>query len=203
MNFDKARKKFGFASFYGKFGVVTILGVVFVIAALLSPNFLKPANLTNVLRQIVVVTVIGCGATFVLITAQINIAYDSLIACIGCISCIVMAATQNVIFCSRYWYCIGCRDWIFLWVLCHYVYHARLYRGSCDQYHRKRSDFGDNKRPSHCQSGQILNHRTRIYRAYTHPRHHNAHRTDAVLYHSQQDLLRSSRICHRWKYFSS
>ena len=57
--------------------------IVFIVASVLSPNFLKLTNLTNVLRQIVVVTVIGCGATFVLITAQINIAYDSLIACIG------------------------------------------------------------------------------------------------------------------------
>ncbi|UWP58792.1 ABC transporter permease [Ruminococcus gauvreauii] len=92
----KTKKKFSFAEFYSKFGVVTILIVVFVIASLLSGNFLKPANLTNVLRQIVVVTVIGCGACFVLITAQINIAYDSLIACVGCTSCLVMIHTGSV-----------------------------------------------------------------------------------------------------------
>ena len=91
------KKNFSLAGLYEKYGVLTILIFVFIIASILSPNFLKPANLTNVLRQIVVVTVIGCGASFVLITAQINIAYDSLIACIGCISCMVMASTQNIL----------------------------------------------------------------------------------------------------------
>lgn len=93
----KERKKFSFAEFYNKFGVVTILVIVFIVASVLSPNFLKLTNLTNVLRQIVVVTVIGCGATFVLITAQINIAYDFLIACIGCTACIAMVGTKNLL----------------------------------------------------------------------------------------------------------
>lgn len=90
------KHRFSFAEFYSKFGVITILMIVFVVASIISPHFLKPANLTNVLRQIVVVTIIGCGATFVLILAQINIAYDSLIACIGCLSCLIMVNTQSV-----------------------------------------------------------------------------------------------------------
>ena len=92
----KTKRKIIFAEIYNKFGVLTILIIVFIIAAVMSPNFLKPQNLVNVMRQIVVVTTIGCGACFVLITAQINIAYDSLIACIGCSACIVMKQTNSV-----------------------------------------------------------------------------------------------------------
>lgn len=94
---EKPKKRFSFAEVYNRFGVVAILIIVFIVAALVSDNFLKPANLTNVLRQIVVVTVIGCGACFVLITAQINIAYDSLIACVGCVACLMMKASGSVL----------------------------------------------------------------------------------------------------------
>ena len=95
-SFVKKRNKFSFALFYQKFGVFTLLVILFVAAAILNPNFLKFANLRNVLRQIVIITIIACGGCFILICGQINIAYDGLIACLGCISCLIMVATNNV-----------------------------------------------------------------------------------------------------------
>ncbi len=89
--------KFNFALLYQKFGVVTLLVILFVVAALLNPNFTKAANLTNVLRQIVIITIIASGACFVLITAQINFAYDGLIAFIGCMSVLIMVNTDSAI----------------------------------------------------------------------------------------------------------
>ena len=89
--------KFRFAQFYQKFGVWVLLLIVFAAASLLSANFLTLQNITNVLRQITVISILGCGCCFVLISGNINIAYDGLIACIGCISCLVMAATQSLI----------------------------------------------------------------------------------------------------------
>ena len=65
------RERFNFGRWYNKFGVAVILAAVFVVASILSPNFLTVDNLTNVLRQIVVVPVIGLGATFLLVSAQI------------------------------------------------------------------------------------------------------------------------------------
>ena len=91
------RERFNFGRWYNKFGVAVILAAVFVVASILSPNFLTVDNLTNVLRQIVVVTVIGLGATFVLVSAQINVAYDGLLALFGCMACVVMAATHNLL----------------------------------------------------------------------------------------------------------
>jgi inositol transport system permease protein len=52
--------------------------------------------LTNVLRQITVVTILALGATFVIILGHINVAYGSEIALTGCIACAIMVATNNV-----------------------------------------------------------------------------------------------------------
>lgn len=90
-------KKMNFGDIYSKYGVMMILAVIFIVASVLSKNFLTQANLTNVLRQIVVITILGFGGTFVLISAQINIAYDALIAAIGCLACITMVRTGSVI----------------------------------------------------------------------------------------------------------
>lgn len=92
-----ANKPFNYGAFYAKYGTLVILFSILIIAALLSENFIKPTNLTNVLRQISVVTVIGFGVTFILILGQINIAYDSLIALIGCTSVMIMVSTQNLL----------------------------------------------------------------------------------------------------------
>ncbi|MDO4648388.1 MAG: ABC transporter permease [Eubacteriales bacterium] len=89
-------KKFSFARFYDRFGVLCLLAIVVIIATILTPNFLTRANISNVLRQNVSIIILGCGCCFVLISGNINIAYDGLIACIGTISALVMAATQNL-----------------------------------------------------------------------------------------------------------
>lgn len=89
-------KQLNLGELYGRYGVIVILVVIFIAASFLSDNFLTQANLTNVLRQIVVITIVGFGGTFILISAQINIAYDALLACIGCLSCLTMVKTNNV-----------------------------------------------------------------------------------------------------------
>ena len=87
---SEQKGKMSFARIYQRFGVVILLAIVFVAACFATPNFLTPKNLTNVMRQITVITTVGCGLCFVLISANFNIAYDGLIALIGCLSCIVM-----------------------------------------------------------------------------------------------------------------
>lgn len=92
----KTERKWSFALFYQRYGVIALLFAIFIVAALMSPSFLSVNNLTNVLRQITVPVIIGCGACFVLMSANINIAYDGLISCVGTISCMIMAKTQNL-----------------------------------------------------------------------------------------------------------
>ena len=93
---NENEKKFSFARFYQRYGTLVVLVIVFTAAALISRDFLKLQNMTNVLRQITVISVLGCGCCFVLISGNINIAYDGLIACLGCTACLVMAATQSI-----------------------------------------------------------------------------------------------------------
>ena len=91
------KKAFGFTQFYQRAGTLLIFVIVFFAATMVTPNFLQAANLTNVLRQITVVAILACGTSFILISGNINIAYDGLIPFIGCISCIIMTITQNLV----------------------------------------------------------------------------------------------------------
>jgi inositol transport system permease protein len=80
----------------GKNGIFFILVIIFIVCSIFVDGFFSPVNLTNVLRQITVVTILALGATFVIILGHINVAYGSEIALIGCVSCSLMVATNNL-----------------------------------------------------------------------------------------------------------
>jgi inositol transport system permease protein len=80
----------------GKNGIFLVLVVLFIFSAIFVNGFFTPTNLTNVMRQIAVVTIVALGATFVIILGHINVAYGSEIALIGCISCSVMVSTGSL-----------------------------------------------------------------------------------------------------------
>ncbi|NDL67431.1 ABC transporter permease [Clostridiales bacterium F-3ap] len=84
------------AELYGKYGTFAILVVIFTLSSIFTRGFATQANLTNVLRQITVVTILALGATFIIILGHINVAYGSMIALIGVISTAIMVATGNV-----------------------------------------------------------------------------------------------------------
>jgi inositol transport system permease protein len=93
---EKKKLLGGAAGILRKNGIVAILALIFVLASVFVDGFFSQANLTNVLRQITVVTILAFGATFVIILGHINVAYGSEIALIGCVSCTVMVASNNV-----------------------------------------------------------------------------------------------------------
>jgi inositol transport system permease protein len=80
----------------GKNGIFFVLVILFLFSSIFVNGFFTPTNLTNVMRQIAVVTMVALGATFVIILGHINVAYGSEIALIGCVSCAVMVGTGNV-----------------------------------------------------------------------------------------------------------
>lgn len=95
---NAARKgTFNFGTFYGKYGMFFLLAIIFVVVSLFVPGFFARQNLTNILRQIAVVTILGFGVEFVIILGHINVALGSEIALIGCVSCMVMVAAQDSI----------------------------------------------------------------------------------------------------------
>lgn len=92
---DKTKNKFNFGKFYGRYGTLLLLIVIFLAASIFVPDFFGKDNLTNILRQIAVVTILGFGVEFVIILGHINVALGSEIALIGCVSCMVMVAAQG------------------------------------------------------------------------------------------------------------
>jgi putative xylitol transport system permease protein len=69
------------------------VAVVLVVNALAHGNFLEPGNITNILRQITVNTIMAVGQTFVIITAGIDLSVGSLIA----LTSVVMAQVSNAL----------------------------------------------------------------------------------------------------------
>ena len=53
-------------------GPVLILGLLIVIVSLLTPNFLKPINIGNILAQIAVIATVAIGQHIVILTRGIG-----------------------------------------------------------------------------------------------------------------------------------
>ncbi|WP_349961350.1 ABC transporter permease [Rhizobium sp. ZPR3] len=85
-----------FALIYRKYGTILIFAGICILASLLSPTFLTEANLTNVLRQVVVVSLLACGVTFIIILGQIDVSLGSVLALCGVIATSVMATTGSI-----------------------------------------------------------------------------------------------------------
>lgn len=91
-----AAAAFDFARIYRKHGTIIIFVVIFILASMFTKNFLAPANLTNVVRQMVVVTLLSFGITFVIILGHIDVSLGSVVALTGCLACMVQQETQNI-----------------------------------------------------------------------------------------------------------
>ncbi len=63
-----------------RYGLLAVFALLIAVAAFLSPVFLRPANLLNVLRQISITGTIALGMTFVIITAGIDLSVGSVVA---------------------------------------------------------------------------------------------------------------------------
>ncbi len=89
-------REMGFAAIYRKYGTFLIFVSIFVLASFLDENFLTAANLTNVLRQVVVLTLLACGVTFIIILGHIDVSLGSVVALTGTLAASVMAMTGNL-----------------------------------------------------------------------------------------------------------
>ncbi|MBI9108813.1 MAG: ABC transporter permease [Spirochaetales bacterium] len=72
--------RFNKAHFLEDYGMLLVLGVLFLVCAIVSPYFLKPENLLNITRQISVSGIISIGMTFVIITGGIDLSVGSVLA---------------------------------------------------------------------------------------------------------------------------
>jgi ribose/xylose/arabinose/galactoside ABC-type transport system permease subunit len=88
---DTTRRMRQFAALRSS-GLIVVLLVMCVAAALISPAFLNPFNLVNVLRQIALFGIVSVGMTFVILTAGIDLSVGSIVAVAAVVSALMLDA---------------------------------------------------------------------------------------------------------------
>jgi ribose/xylose/arabinose/galactoside ABC-type transport system permease subunit len=71
-------------------GLAGALVVLLVAASFISPHFLNPINILNVLRQVALYGILGVGMTFVILTRGIDLSVGSTVALTGVVGAILM-----------------------------------------------------------------------------------------------------------------
>ncbi len=74
---------------------VLILVVICIFASILSDSFLSISNLFNVIKQITVAGIVGCGMSFVILTGGIDLSVGSIVGLSGAIAAGIMSTTGN------------------------------------------------------------------------------------------------------------
>src|ERR1700758_3290208 len=77
--------------FVGRSGLLGVLVLLCILAAVISPSFLQAANLINVLRQMSLYGIVSIGMTFVILTAGIDLSVGSTVGIVA----IVIAQIVN------------------------------------------------------------------------------------------------------------
>lgn len=91
---ESKRKLVGFVN---SFRAVIILVIMCIVASILSSAFFSVSNLFNVVRQVTVVAIVGCGMTFVILTGGIDLSVGSIVGLVGALSAGTLAATNSVL----------------------------------------------------------------------------------------------------------
>lgn len=68
---------------FKKFGIYIVLLLMIIGSALLNDRFLTQANITNIMRQIVVIMIIACGEQLVITGGDIDLSPGSVVALAG------------------------------------------------------------------------------------------------------------------------
>src|ERR1700737_3457082 len=79
-----------------KYSIFLILAAVFVVASMLSPNFLTDTNLLNILRQVAVITILAFGAMTLIIGGMIDLSAGAVLALAGVASVLIYKDTQSI-----------------------------------------------------------------------------------------------------------
>jgi ribose transport system permease protein len=89
---DKARIDFRFSRFkWSEHSTGLAFVLLFILATIVGwPNFLKPTNLTNILRQQSYTGIIGLGMTLVIISGGIDLSVGSMMAFVGGVTIFLM-----------------------------------------------------------------------------------------------------------------
>lgn len=81
----------------GKYTIFLVLIAVFVASSLLSENFLTGGNITNVLRQVAVITIMAYGVMALIIAGQIDLSSGAVMAFSGVVAVMVYKDTGSML----------------------------------------------------------------------------------------------------------
>jgi inositol transport system permease protein len=84
------------SAFVGKYSILVVLTLVFVISCILNANFFSLVNLTNILRQNTVVVILAFGETLLIISGMIDLSSGAVIAFTGCFSIWIYKTAGNM-----------------------------------------------------------------------------------------------------------
>lgn len=96
-----------------KYSIFAILVIMLIISSFLNENFFTVANLTNIMRQISVTTILAFGETMLIIAGLIDLSSGAVLALAGVISVYVFKITGSLPLA----FCIG----VLIGVLCNIV----------------------------------------------------------------------------------
>jgi ribose/xylose/arabinose/galactoside ABC-type transport system permease subunit len=83
--------------FLEKSAIYLILIVVFIVAAVVSPVFLRQRNILNVVRQASILGVVAIGQTFVILTGGIDLSVASVMALMSILSANMMEGMNELV----------------------------------------------------------------------------------------------------------
>ena len=79
-----------------KFSTVIILLLMIIVCSLLSSNFFTTTNLTNILKQVSIVTILSFAQGMIIISGEIDLSIGTVAGMAGTYSCILYVATGNL-----------------------------------------------------------------------------------------------------------
>jgi inositol transport system permease protein len=91
--FDRA----SLAALARSYAIIIVLAILCGISALFTPTFLSSENLTNILRQVSVITIIAFGETMLIIAGMVDLAPGSVAALAGCVAIGTFLATDSIL----------------------------------------------------------------------------------------------------------
>ena len=80
-----------------KYSLILILIGMMVVCSILSSNFLTVKNLTNILKQVSIVTICAFAQGMIIICGEIDLSIGYLAGMAGSFSCIMYVATENLV----------------------------------------------------------------------------------------------------------
>ena len=83
------QSKFNWTTFKNIF-VFLVLALIVIGFSSVSLNFLSSANIIHILRMSVPILLISCGATLIMVAAQIDLSVGSMVSLSGVIYCILL-----------------------------------------------------------------------------------------------------------------